>query len=486
MVSVYVMNATQWMAMRPGMSVLAVVVGGLPIVVHLALVDQAAFHLEASGLVLLMYGSALITVPRQRAALLALLLQEWRTTELTDQLRTEKAAAVVAHREAERSNRAKTQFLAAASHDLRQPMHALSLFAGALRDCSRDVAVQHLVNCVDNSVGALQSLFSELMDISRIDAGGVEVRPQHFSMDSVFNRLRLQFEPVAFDRGLYLAFWGGQHHAFADPILIERVLQNLLSNAIRYTEDGGVLVSARRRRDRLCLQVWDTGVGIAEAECEQVFEEFYQVDRGRALEPAQRKGLGLGLAIVKRLLGLMGAEVSLRSRVGQGSVFTVLLPLGWAGAQAVTACVASPVALNVMADRLVIVVEDDRRVRGAVELLLTGWGARVLAYENLEALDAWMQAHPLQASSRPDLLMLDYRLANGRTGLEAIEPLRRYAGYAVPTVVITGSTMSDLSQEAKRQDFHVLTKPVVPAKLRAMLTFKLGGGMPIKGLEQLT
>jgi len=231
-----------------------------------------------------------------------------RTERLAAQLQQEKAIAEEARRAAEAANRAKTQFFSAASHDLRQPLHAMGLFAEALRDRIRgDEEVTHLVNSINSSVDALEGLFGELLDITKIDTGGVEPQPEHFALRELFQRLRLQYEPTAFEKGLALRFHGEAQTVYADPVLVDRVVRNLLSNAIRYTADGGVLVSARRRGEQVRVQVWDTGIGIAPAEQQRVYDEFYQVHGGPPLQAGQSKGLGLGLSIVQRLARLMDA-----------------------------------------------------------------------------------------------------------------------------------------------------------------------------------
>jgi signal transduction histidine kinase len=187
----------------------------------------------------------------------------------------------------------------------------MGLFAEALRQRTHEPEVAQLVNSINESVDALEGLFSELLDITRIDSGGVEVNPQSFSIGDIFRKLRLHYEPTAFEKGLDLRFRGSKHVALGDPLLVERILRNLLSNAIRYTADGSVLVSARRRGESVRLQVWDTGPGIGEEERVRVFEEFYQVPGTPTAALGERKkGLGLGLAIVKRLAELMQAPIS--------------------------------------------------------------------------------------------------------------------------------------------------------------------------------
>ncbi|HMN74582.1 MAG TPA: ATP-binding protein [Burkholderiaceae bacterium] len=400
-------------------------------------------------------------------------LLQRRTEALMVQLRAEKADADDARREAEVANRAKTQFFAAASHDLRQPLHAMSLFAEALRQRSHDAEVIQLVNSINASVDALEGLFSELLDITRIDTGGVEVRPAHFHVGAIFRKLRLHFEPTAFEKGLALRFRGERHHGFADPLLVERILRNLVSNAIRYTEDGSVLVACRRRADRLHLQVWDTGPGIAAADRERIFEEFCQLPGDAARAPDQKKGLGLGLAIVRRLAGLMGEPLTLQSTVGRGSVFTLEVPVGAAmPAPAPNVPAKAPAGLT-LAGRLIVIIEDEPAVRAGLEVLLEGWGAAVAGFDTIAAAMQWAAARDPRAAG-PDLLIVDYRLEGGHTGTEAIATLRQVFGRALPAIMVTGSTMTSHDAEAERNDFHLLIKPVAPNKLRAMIGFKLG------------
>lgn len=395
--------------------------------------------------------------------------------DLASKLHGEMKAAEAAQRDAETANRAKTQFFAAASHDLRQPLHALGLFAEALRNRSKDEEVAQLVNSINSSVDALEGLFSELLDITKIDTGGVDIEPEHFAMRDLFTRIGLHFEPTAFEKGLLLSFHGEQHFAYADPLVVERILRNLVSNAIRYTEDGGVLVSCRRRGEQLLLQVWDTGIGIAEKEQGRIFEEFYQTQSNRPLEPHHRKGLGLGLAIVKRLADLMGTDLTLRSRVGRGTVFSCLLPIGRAPRlQPVTP--GSKPALGVTLDRRhIVVVEDELAVMEGLQVLLKSWGATVSAFDSVRSVEEWLRRTEDDTEvPRPDLIMVDYRLPEQLTGIDAIKKLRERFGQDLPAILVTGSTMTQHEEEARQHNFHVLLKPVVPTKLRAMIAFKLG------------
>lgn len=290
----------------------------------------------------------------------------------------------------------------------------------------------------------------------------------------LFQRLRLHFEPVAFEKGLMLSFRGDQHVAHADPVLLERVLRNLVSNAIRYTDDGGVLVSCRVRGSRLLLQVWDSGIGISEQALPRIWEEFFQAQINRPLEAHQRKGLGLGLAIVKRLAGLMQAPIWVRSRVGRGTVFSLEVPVGKApqrAPEAAASAVKLPLGLT-LEGRFIVVVEDEIAVREGLVVLLQAWGARVLSFDTVAGIEAWLAAPTAEA---PDLALVDYRLPQVRTGIDALVAMRaRWPGHKLPAIVITGSSLGGHEDEAVTHDYHLLIKPVLPNKLRAMIAFKLG------------
>lgn len=465
----FAIGAVPYMSSQPRLFLACMGLYFVPMIVHTALLGGTD-NLYLAGIWSLM---CLCTVAMGRAfynmfgEMVGLRVQ---TQQLAQRLRTEMAAAENAQHQAELANRAKTQFFAAASHDLRQPLHALGLFAEALRQRCKDDEVAHLVHSINSSVDALEGLFSELLDITKIDTGGIDIQPEHFPLCALFERLRLNFEPTAFEKGLSLRFHGVRHHAYADPLVVERILRNLISNAIRYTEDGGVLVSCRTRGDQLCLQVWDSGIGILPKEQERIFDEFYQTQSKRPLEPHHRKGLGLGLAIVKRLAKLMEAPLSLRSRTGHGSVFTLLLPIGKPVRAPVADTPAKPRPPITLDRRHIVVVEDEPAVAEGLEILLKGWGATVSAFDTLDAVAAWSS----DTDQHPDLLIADYRLPEQRTGIEVIHLMRARFGPDLPVIMVTGSTMSGHETEARSEDFHLLLKPVIPTRLRALIAFKLG------------
>lgn len=465
----FAIGAVPYMSSQPRLFLACMGLYFVPMIVHTALLGGAD-NLYLAGIWSLM---CLCTVAMGRAfhsmfgEMVGLRVQ---TQQLAQRLRTEMAAAESAQHQAELANRAKTQFFAAASHDLRQPLHALGLFADALRQRCKDDEVAHLVHSINSSVDALEGLFSELLDITKIDTGGIDIQPEHIPLSALFERLRLTFEPTAFEKGLSLRFHGARHHAYADPLVVERILRNLISNAIRYTEDGGVLVSCRPRGDQLCVQVWDSGIGILPKEQERIFEEFYQTQSKRPLEPHHRKGLGLGLAIVKRLAKLMDAPLSLRSRPGHGTVFTLMLPIGKAVRPAVSDTPPRPRPPLTLDRRHIVVVEDEPAVAEGLEILLKAWGATVSAFDTLDAVAAWSR----DTTQHPDLLIADYRLPEQHTGIEVIRLMRARFGPELPVIMVTGSTMTGHEQEARSEDFHLLLKPVIPTRLRALIAFKLG------------
>ena len=388
--------------------------------------------------------------------------------DLIDALSREKQTAEAARNQAEIANRSKTRFFAAASHDLRQPLHAMGLFAAALVERVRDPDVIGVVNSINASVEALEALFGELLDISKIDAGVIQPNPTHFAMQSLFDRLSVDLGSEAATKGLRLRFAATRRIIHCDPMLLERIVRNLVSNAIRYTRQGGVVVGCRARAGRLWVEVWDSGVGIAPEHQQKVFEEFYQI--GNA-ERDRRKGLGLGLSIVKRLASLLGSELRLDSRLNRGSVFRISVARG-ALPQPSASPAAPSVATADLNGAMIVVIDDEVSVVEGMRVLLSGWGAQVIGANSLIEARASLDA----AADAPHLIIADYRLRDEATGLDAIVLLRAHLGIYVPGILVTGSTAPELSQHARQYNVHLLTKPVMPGKLRTLIDFKLKEG----------
>lgn len=388
-----------------------------------------------------------------------------RSEALAEDLRRERDTADAA-------NRAKSSFLAAASHDLRQPVHALGLFAGALLRLDLPGEARLLVERIEASAAAMDGLFNAILDISRLDAGVVEVAPRAFRVGPYLARICRDLRPEAEAKGLRLRCRSCDEVAWTDPFLLERVVRNLVSNAVRYSDRGGVLVACRRRGGRLAIQVFDTGPGIAAGDHERIFQEYVQIGN---VERDRTKGLGLGLAIVRRTCAILDMPIALRSRIGRGSCFEVKMALSDEAALAEDSVAAAPGAL---AERsLIVVIDDEASIREAMERLLAGWGHDVIAAGSGDEAVARLASHP----TRPDLIVSDYRLRDGETGTEVIERLRSEFNETIPALIITGDTAPDRLIEARTSGLVLLHKPVPNGKLRAAMRNLMVGARASSG-----
>jgi CheY-like chemotaxis protein len=355
---------------------------------------------------------------------------------------------------------AKSRFFAAASHDLRQPLHSLGLFAMALRDIVGNTEGRDLVQRIGDSIGALDRLFDELLDISRLDAGTVEVRRRNVALQPLFDRLGRDFFAEAAAKDLRLRFHPTALAVSTDPLLLERVLANLVANAIRYTRAGGVLVGARRRGAQVILQVWDTGIGIPEDQRSLIFDEFYQVSNpGRD----RRKGLGLGLAIVRRLTTLLEHPLSLRSTEGRGTCFTLTLPLS-SGPVEEPRTQETVERFELFAGRRALIVDDDADICDATVRLMTRWGFDARAAPRYAAA-----RELLQGGFLPEVILADLRLGEVIDGIGVVERLRVQLNDPVPALLISGDTGARELARVKQSGLLLLTKPVAPARLRSAL-----------------
>jgi len=371
-------------------------------------------------------------------------------------------------RQLELANTYKSRFLAAASHDLRQPLHALNLFVGQLQAEADPVERKRLVTRVDAAIQAMNELFNALLDVSRLDAGVLEPNLTSFPVEQLLMRVESTFAETAREKGLRLRVVQSGAWARSDFILLERILFNLVSNAVRYTTRGGVVVGCRRNGEWLRLEVCDSGPGIAEDQQQHIFREFYQVSPP---EQNQRGGLGLGLAIVERLGHLLDHPVDVSSRPGKGSRFSVSIPRvrewhGPAEAPASPATVADPVR-----GKLVVVIDDDALVLDGMCGTLRGWGCQVVAAES----DSAALSRLRELGQLPDAIISDFRLAGGSTGIQAIERLCFALDVAVPAFLVSGDTAPDRLREASAHGYHLLHKPVPPLTLRAVLNRLLQG-----------
>ncbi|WP_399680286.1 ATP-binding protein [Xenophilus sp.] len=387
--------------------------------------------------------------------------------------RVDEATAELARKnqQLEVASQAKTRLLAAASHDLRQPLHALTLFSDGLASGETDPArltrIAHIRECVES----LDRLFSELLNLSQLDAGVVQPQWMEFPLDRLFDEISRNFRPVAEQQELRLVVRKTELWVRSDYVMLSRILSNLVSNSLRHTTAGGVLVGARRRGRTVRIDVWDSGVGIAPQHQARVFEEFFQIDPQRG-----RRGMGLGLATVQRLAGLLNTRVDLRSRPGRGTCVSVTARL--AAPQAVQALPAASVPVLPSDDEArldgvtVMVIDDERTILEGLQVVLSNWGARVLPAQNrAEALDL-----AARWDAPPDVVVSDLLLQGGDNGLDLLAALERHPngiGAATARLLVTGETKPDRLREVAAAGVAVLYKPVAPRALRQAIRAQL-------------
>jgi signal transduction histidine kinase/CheY-like chemotaxis protein len=361
------------------------------------------------------------------------------------------------------ASREKSQFLASASHDLRQPLHALSFFGATLERRMAGSIDQPLIHNMMRSIEALDKSFGAILDISKLDAGAVEAHVQSFPIRDLFRRLQMSFGGQAEEAGLSLRFRPGGRVVTSDPQLLERILGNLVQNALRYSRSGGgVLVVARDRRSGVSLEVWDTGIGIKESELPKIFAEFYQVANP---ERDRSKGLGMGLAIVQRLSHLLGHELTVRSRPGSGSVFRVWVERPQLQQMDEFAVGAETIPGALDDNRTILLIDDEEAIRTSVGELLTEWGYVVIATSTIaEAVAAVRQRQGVI-----DVVISDLRLRQGENGLRAIDLVRQACGFDVPALLVTGDTSPDQVLRVHESGHIVLYKPVQPKDLLTVL-----------------
>ncbi|MDD5480011.1 hybrid sensor histidine kinase/response regulator [Rhodoferax sp.] len=382
-----------------------------------------------------------------------------RETELAKLARTQ---AEQAQREAEHANAAKSKFLAAASHDLRQPIHAQGLFLDVLSRTSLDARQHQLLDSVHAAAAASSDMLNTLLDFSRIDAGVIEPQLAPFRVQSLLNKIEREFEPQADAKGLRYRSCESALVLQSDPALVELILRNLVSNAIRYTERGGLLVTCRPRGAQAVLEVWDTGIGIPLAQQQEVFREFHQLGNPQR---DQRNGLGLGLAIAQGLARTLGHPLTLKSTEHQGSRFQLALPLA---TETLTDQVINPeLGMDQLRNVRVLVLEDDEAVRHGMLQLLRDWGCQCEGAPDQDEALARVQIF------MPQVLISDYRLREERTGVQAIAALRAVLGAGLPALLITGDTAPDRLREALASGTTLLHKPLTPRQLYRALVSEL-------------
>ena len=379
-----------------------------------------------------------------------------RTAELSRALHAQEQAK----REAEAANASKTRFLAAASHDLLQPLNAARLFTSALRQQPQlDAESVRLAERIDLAFRTAEDLLDMLLEASRLDAGRYQPEQVELSLTELFEPLHAQFAVLATQRGLSLRIKPGRLAVRSDPQLLRRILQNFLSNALRYTRHGGVLLGARKRGGRVRIEVWDSGPGIEPDQQRSIFDEF---QRAASPSPWGEKGLGLGLSICERMANILGHHLSLSSRPGHGSCFAVEVPLAAPPHEAVREATESATCTPGL-PATVLCIDNDESILDGMSALLARWGVRGVPATGLEQAEAALR---LQAI---DSLLVDYHLDDGMDGMAVLEQLRQRLGTLPACALITADNSAELKQQARMLDIPLLRKPVKPAALRALL-----------------
>jgi len=369
------------------------------------------------------------------------------------------------YRELEEANLAKSRFLAAASHDLRQPLHALNLFLTQLRTEKDQAEKSRVIARIDTAVAGMNELFNALLDISRLDAGVLAPSISDFPIDQLLKRIEMTFTAAAREKDLRLRVVSNGAWVRSDVILLERILLNLVSNAVRYTPAGGIVVGCRRRGGLLRIEVCDSGIGIPEDQQRNIFGEFHQLSTA---DQDRRGGLGLGLAIVDRLCRLLDHPIGLTSSLGKGSRFVISVPM--AAPLEAAEHLPQP-ALDQAVGKSVVVIDDDALVLDGMRGVLKSWGCSVLTATSEETALAVLS----ERGRPPDIIISDYRLRDGRTGIDVIDRIRRTFCAPIPAFLISGDTAPERLREASASGYYLLHKPVLPITLRAVVSQLLKG-----------
>jgi len=422
--------------------------------------EMTTLYLEIAGFTVLFSVTNLLYGRNAQNILIAAVQLRMEKEALADKLNQQIHATNAARDKAEQANLEKSQLLAATSHDLRQPVHAQALYLEVLRQDLFGRPEAELVERIIEASNALNDMLDSLLEISRIEAGGMLPNVTNFSLEPLLVRLDREFMPQAHGKDLRFRLFPSTAWCRSDPLFVERILRNLITNALRYTQQGGIVVGCRRRGEQLWLQVWDTGIGIPEDQQQNIFREFRQLANP---ERDRRKGLGLGLAIVDRLCGLLAHPIRIASQPDKGSMFEFAVP----------AVDPDRVALqeNIMAfadlppGLGVLVLDDDPMVLDAAGRILERLGCRAWCAGTLEDAIALVLG-----LAKPDVLLVDYRLSGNVTGIDAAHGIYQALGCTVPTAIITGDIALEQLDEIGNSGFPVLHKPLDGARFRALLS----------------
>jgi Na+/proline symporter/signal transduction histidine kinase/CheY-like chemotaxis protein len=385
---------------------------------------------------------------------------ERRVRERTEELTRLNAELARAKGEADEANISKTRFLAAASHDILQPLNAARLYITSLTERQSAGEDARLVSNIDASLEAVEEIFGALLDISRLDTGALKPELVSVRVDELLRLSEVEFAPLAREKGLALDFVPCSLTVKSDRRLLRRLLQNLVSNAIKYTPAGRVLVGCRRRRGRLRIDVWDTGLGIPQSKKREIFKEFHRLDQGAKVA----RGLGLGLSIVERIARVLDHKIEVTSKVGHGSRFSVEVPIAPPAASTPAQGDVTQIDSRQLAGSVVLCIDNELTILDGMETLLKGWGCEAFKASDLSTAIARV----MESKAELDGLLVDYHLDDGN-GIDAVIELRRRFGADLPAILITADRSPHVRADARIHHIEVLNKPIKPAALRALL-----------------
>ncbi len=435
----------------------------LPLAINLLILNQTSEDFIWLAITILAFLSALLFFSKNISnAISRSLAIRYENIELLEKLRTQTEAS-------KKANQDKSHFLAAASHDLRQPVHSLSLFTSAIKSEVQTNRGKALIKNIENANDVMLSLLNSLLDISKLDAGVINPQFQNIQLSILMANITEEFTPLAKTNGLQLHWRNCDFQVNTDPVLLSTIIRNLVQNAIRYTRQGKILLACRKRKQKILLQIWDTGVGIAQENQELIFVEFQQLNNP---ERDQNKGLGLGLAICKRLSQLLKHPLSVKSQVGKGSVFSIELPLltDLEQNRQKTRPLDKPnTHQNLIIDFkkvVALVIDDNVLALEATSKILESWGCKVIQAESIETVIKLTE----NLDHKVNIIVADYRLRENTTGSQAIDTFNQLTPYNTTGLLMTGDTDPERLQEASSHGLAVLHKPVKEAQLKIAIS----------------
>ena len=383
---------------------------------------------------------------------------EQAKTELEARVAHRTKQLEVAKQEADKANLSKTKFLAAAGHDLMQPFNAATLFASMLMQKTSGTELHSMSEGLLHSLNSAESLLTSLLDMTRLESGRLTVKKSHFALDDVLAGLVNEFKIIGEQKSLTLRYVPTSVKVYSDPKLLRRIIQNLLSNAVRYTDSGTVLIGVRHRiGDKIDIAVIDTGPGIPENQLQDIFNEFHQLDQ------QHNQGLGLGLTIVERISQLLVHPVRVASQTGKGTAFSITVERSYETIQRHAEAVSDKRSdtVKLLEGQRILVIENDEQISTAMEALLADWGAQVMVAKTCD--------EALALNSIPDLMLVDYHLDHGETGINVVRQLREHWQQAVPGILNTANRHDGVRDEAREAGLLYLPKPLKPAALKRLL-----------------